>query len=160
VTYRPAAAFLALIVAGCGSAAPAHKSAATVSARDKAVKFAECMRSNGVSDFPDPKASGKFPGYGISVSETVWGRAVAACKDLQPPGIFDAHRTPKQQTTALRFAQCMRANGVKDFPDPANGQPLIDTTHIPSSNQPGGMTILNAAARKCHALLVQILGSQ
>ena len=38
---------------------------------------------------------------------------------------------------------------MKDFPDPANGEPLIDTTQIPSSNQPGGMTILNAATHKC-----------
>ena len=47
----------------------------------------------------------------------------------------------------------MRANGVKDFPDPVNGQPLIDTYRIPSSNTPGGMTILNAAAHKCADLL-------
>jgi hypothetical protein len=44
---------------------------------------------------------------------------------------------------------------VKDFPDPANGEPLIDTYQIPSSNRPGGMTILNAATEKCHALLAE-----
>jgi hypothetical protein len=47
----------------------------------------------------------------------------------------------------------MRENGVKDFPDPVNGQPLIDTTRIPSANRPGGMTILNAAGQKCGRLL-------
>ena len=26
----------------------------------------------------------------------------------------------------------MRDHGVKDFPDPANGEPLIDTTKVPS----------------------------
>jgi hypothetical protein len=31
--------------------------------RDKAVKFSECMRENGVSDFPDPNASGDFPAF-------------------------------------------------------------------------------------------------
>jgi hypothetical protein len=29
--------------------------------RDKAVKFAECMRDNGVTEFPDPDASGESP---------------------------------------------------------------------------------------------------
>ena len=43
----------------------------------------------------------------------------------------------------------MRDNGVKDFPDPAIDQPLIDTNRIPSTNTPGGMTILNAAGEKC-----------
>ena len=42
---------------------------------------------------------------------------------------------------------------MKDFPDPVNGEPLIDTYKIPSSNKPGGMTILNAATNKCGAVL-------
>ncbi|MEA2419469.1 MAG: hypothetical protein QOE60_1675, partial [Thermoleophilaceae bacterium] len=46
-------------------------------------------------------------------------------------------------------------HGVKDFPDPANGEPLIDTYRIPSSNRPGGMTILNAATKTCRDLLAE-----
>ena len=38
-----------------------------LTARDKAVKFAECMRAHGVSDFPDPDAKGDFD-YGVSVT--------------------------------------------------------------------------------------------
>ena len=30
--------------------------------RDKAVEFAECMRDNGVGEFPDPDASGELIG--------------------------------------------------------------------------------------------------
>jgi hypothetical protein len=33
---------------------------------------------------------------------------------------LDAKRSPEQQSAALNFAQCIRENGVKDFPDPAN----------------------------------------
>jgi hypothetical protein len=132
---------------GSSSTAASHNSTATP--REKAVKFAECMRENGYPDFPDPKASGEFPGFGISVTPAVWIKALHACKELQPPGSFSAHLSPKQLAVALKFAQCIRANGVKDFPDPVNGQPIVDTTRIPSSNKPGGMTILNAAMRKC-----------
>jgi hypothetical protein len=153
---------VALITVGCGSNAPsesgggAHKK---LTARDKAVKFAECIRAHGVRDFPDPDAKNQFQ-YGVSVTPAVWTRATTACKDLQPPGTLSAKRTTKQQSAALRFAQCVRDNGVKDFPDPVNGEPLIDTTKIPSSNQPGGMTILNAATHKCGGILDLAAGGQ
>lgn len=120
--------------------------------REKAVKFAECVRVHGVPHFPDPDATGNF-NFGVDVSAATFTAAVNACKALQPPGTLSAHRSTKQQSAALRFAACVRAHGVPDFPDPVNGQPLIDTTKIPSSNQPGGMTILNAATQKCGSVL-------
>ena len=157
---------LATLAAGCGNAptGAARTTTAThtttLSARDKAVKFSECLRANGVSDFPDPNASGQFPSYGVSVSKAVWTEAVAACKSLQPPGSLNAHLTQTQFSAALKFAQCVREHGVPDFPDPVNGQPLIDTTHIPSSNKPGGMTILNAATHTCGDLLALQTGGK
>ena len=83
---------------------------------------------------------------------------------MQGPGSHRASLAgsgaPKQQSAALKFAQCIRENGVKDFPDPVNGEPLVDTYRIPSSNQPGGMTILNAAMQKCGAILGLAAGGQ
>ena len=168
-------ALIGLISAGCGSNAPSETgttsnstgtassadAAATKKAtdQDKAVKLAECIRAHGVPHFPDPDAKGDFA-FGIDVSPAVWRKAVDACKDLAPPGAFSGKRSPKQQSAALRFAECVRENGVKDFPDPANGEPLIDTTHIPSSNRPGGMTILNAATHKCRSVLGLAAGGQ
>ena len=181
-TLWPLAAFgivvvVALIAAGCGgsqsssgtstaagtssrSNSTGHTSTAGHSPRERAVKFSECLRANGVSDFPDPNASGEFPSYGVSVSPAVWRKAVAACKALQPPGTLSAKLTPAQESAALEFAQCIRENGVPDFPDPVNGQPLVDTTRIPSSNKPGGMTILNAAMHKCGHFVAEQTGSQ
>ena len=166
---RPLAALamVALIGAGCGSAENGGTATGTASsgadkkltARDKAVKFAECIRAHGVSDFPDPNAKNDFE-YGVSVTPAVWKRATTACKDLQPPGTLSAKRTPKQQSASLRFAQCIRDHGVKDFPDPVNGEPVINTYKIPSSNRPGGMTILNAAIQKCRALMAKAVAGQ
>jgi hypothetical protein len=165
------AGLIGLIGAGCGSNASSESGTATstgtassgadtnLTARDKAVKFAECIRAHGVSDFPDPDAKNQFQ-YGVSVSPAVWKQATTACKDLQPPGTLSGKRTPKQQSASLRFAQCVRDHGVKDFPDPVNGEPLIDTYKIPSSNKPGGMTILNAATQKCGSVLGQAAGGQ
>jgi hypothetical protein len=161
-------ALISLISVGCGSNAPSETGTASSSGtggnknatdQDKAVKFAECMRANGVPDFPDANAKGQFV-YGVSVSPAVWTKAVDACKDLQPPGTLSAKRSPKQQSASLRFAQCIRENGVKDFPDPANGEPLVNTYEIPSANRPGGMTILNAAMEKCGDVLGRAAGGQ
>lgn len=164
-------ALLASIGAGCGSSAPSTTGTANGSAgggkgagnsatgQDKAVKFAACMRASGVPHFPDANAKGEFV-FGIDVSPAVWQKAVNACKALQPPGTLSAHRTPQQQTASLRFAQCMRENGVKDFPDPANGEPLINTYRIPSSSTSGGMSILNAAIQKCRSVLAEAAAGQ
>ena len=170
-----ALAMVALIGAACSNGSAKNGSTGTgtasssgttgsgadkkLTARDKAVKFAECIRAHGVSDFPDPNEKNEFE-YGVSVTAAVWDKATTACKDLQPPGTLSGKRTPKQQSASLRFAECVRANGVKDFPDPVNGEPVINTYKIPSSNRPGGMTILNAAVQKCRTVLGEAVGGQ
>jgi len=147
------AVLIGLLCAGCGSNANADSGTTgsgdqKAADRDQAVKFAACMRQNGVEDFPDPNAKGDFD-YGVSVSPQAWQQALAACKELQPPGSLSADRSPEEQAAGLRLARCIRANGVRDFPDPANGEPLIDTTRIPSTERKGGMAVLNAAIKKC-----------
>jgi hypothetical protein len=150
-------AMVALISAGCGGTSSAGSSGSNGAAttREKAVKFSECMRENGVSDFPDPDASGAFTietianGSSVDTSSVAFTRALTACKDLEPPGFTGETRSPEQQEAALEFAQCIRDYGVKDFPDPAIDEPLVDTNRIPSSDTPGGMSVLNAAMRAC-----------
>jgi hypothetical protein len=151
-----ALALIALIGAGCGGSSDSGGSNTTAANQEKAVKFAECMREHGVSQFPDPDASGKLTvdgvinGSSIDPDGPTWNNALDACKDLQPPGFTGGgERSSSQQEAALRFAQCVRENGVPDFPDPSPGQPLIDTNRIPSSNTANGMSILNAATHKC-----------
>ena len=126
--------------------------------RDQAVKFAGCMRAHGVREFPDPDASGNLTidqianGSSLDTSSAAFKQAISACKDLEPPGFTGGKRSPEQQKAALKFAQCIRENGVKDFPDPAPDGPLVDTNRIPSAARNGGMSILNAAMQKCRDL--------
>lgn len=93
------ALLLSLIGAGCskgsssGTAGSSNSTATTVDPHAQAVKFAECMRGNGVSDFPDPDASGDFI-YGISVSPEQWQKTLNECKHLQPPGTLSGKRDP------------------------------------------------------------------
>jgi hypothetical protein len=140
------------VISGCGSSAPASAGGAgtsTASAHEKAVKFAECIRSNGVSAFPDPDASGQFaygiPSYSspLNPSSAAWQHAIGACKSLEPPEFMPTSFTPKQLSARLKFAQCVRANGVPSFPDPTPHGPLVDVH--------GGQSIpgLQAAIQKC-----------
>jgi hypothetical protein len=154
-----ALAMVTLISAGCSNA-PAGSGASSdggnaSTAREQAVKFATCMRDNGVREFPDPDASGTFTietianGTSIDTDSATFQRAITTCKDLEPAGFTGFTRNPEQQQAALKFAQCIRDNGVTDFPDPAIDEPMIDTDRIPSTDTPGGMTILHAAMQKC-----------
>ena len=167
---RPLAALamVALIGAGCSNGSAENGSAGNTNAgQEQAVKFAECMRDNGVSEFPDPEASGELTidgvlnGSSLNPSSAGWQNAIAACEDLQPPGFTgDEEVTAEEQETRLEFARCIRENGVKDFPDPVEGEPLVDTNRIPSSATDDGMTILNAAMQKCGDVVADILGGQ
>jgi hypothetical protein len=164
---RPLAA-LALIamvalISACGSSAPAETGSGgannTTANAQKTVKFAECMRSNGVTEFPDPGASGNLTidgivnGSSLDPNAPAFKQAISACKDLEPAGFMGSKRSPQQQEAALKFAQCMRENGVPDFPDPTPNGPLIDTSRIPSAAGRGAQSIpgFQAAANKCTA---------
>jgi hypothetical protein len=162
-----ALALVALIGAGCGGNDSGGGNNAVAANQEKAVKFAQCMRENGVSQFPDPDASGELTidgvvnGSGIDPDGPTWQGAIDACKDLQPPGFTGGgERSAGQQSGALRFAQCIRENGVTDFPDPAQGQPLVDTNRIPSTATDRGMSILNAAMQKCGDLAAEAMRGQ
>jgi hypothetical protein len=152
LTFPIILALVALTAAGCGGAGRTSTTAGVAtSVRARAVRFSACMRTHGIADFPDPNRDNDFD-YGISVSATAWTRAVTACRAWQPPGTLSARRSQPAQSRALRFAACIRAHGVRDFPDPVNGEPIVDTYKIPSANRAGGMTILNAAMSACAAL--------
>lgn len=165
-----ALAIVALVGAGCSSASSENGGSGgtpnKATNRDKGVKFAECMRDNGVKDFPDPDASGELTVDGIANGSSVdtngaaWQSAIGACKDLQPSGFTGHKRSAEQQTYALKFAQCIRENGVSDFPDPAPDAPLVDTRRIPSAAGKGaqGIPELNAAMQTCGVVFADKLG--
>jgi hypothetical protein len=191
-TLRPLAALamVAVIAAGCSNAPAENEnsgsgngsSGGTTSAantasgtsggsekgpdQSKAMRFAKCMRDNGVSEFPDPDASGELTidaianGSSLDTNSPTWKAAIAACRDLQPSGFTGHTRSAEQQEAALEFAQCMRDNGVKDFPDPAPDAPLIDTTRIPSAAGRGALSIpgFKDAQEKCGDLARKALG--
>ena len=155
-----ALAMVALTIAGCSNEPPEN-----ATNDNKAMKFAECMRDNGIREFPDPDASGALTidgvvnGSSLDPSAPAWEEAIGACKELQPPGFLgDQNVSDEEQEVRLEFAQCMRDNGVEDFPDPAKGEPLVNTNLIPSAATPGGMSAINAAMQTCGDFAAEAIG--
>jgi hypothetical protein len=88
-------------------------------------KFSACMRKHGVASFPDPNSQGVITihsGMGIDPGSPAFRAARTVCQKLLPNG---GQPTPAQmaqrQQQALAFSACMRAHGIKDFPDPSDG---------------------------------------
>jgi hypothetical protein len=156
---------IAASISACGSSAPAETgtgggSSTTLANAQKGVEFAACMRRNGVGQFPDPSASGELTidavanGSSVDPNSPAFTQALSACKSLEPAGFMGSKRSSQQQQAGLRFARCIRENGVSDFPDPLPNGPLVDTNRIPSTAQPGGMSALHAAMQKCSDVAV------
>ena len=104
-------------VAACGSShTTGHGS------ESQGLKFADCMRANGVPTFPDPSGGGgglNLAGTGINPQSPAFKSARGACARLAPGGASGGVKaTESQFLGALRFAKCMRAHGFASFPDP------------------------------------------
>jgi hypothetical protein len=125
------------------SAAPAAPNA-QVNPRDAQLKFAQCMRQNGVN-MPDPQ-----PGQPARIPDANGDQAKleAATKKCQPllqqGGGQINPSDPKFRDALVKFAKCMRQHGV-DMPDPGPDGRM----QIPS----GAQAKLQAAQQQCNQLL-------
>ncbi|MFI0448907.1 hypothetical protein [Actinomadura sp. 6N118] len=135
---------------GSGSGVAAG-SGATGKGNDQYLKFAQCMRQNGVPEWPDPIDGTKFrlprgsDGRPVINPKSPQFKAAAQkCESLRPPG-WTSQKNPAAQAQALKYAQCMRKNGVPQFPDPQGGAQDIGDAN-PHSPQ------FKAAAQKCQSL--------
>ncbi|MFB4319607.1 hypothetical protein [Actinomadura sp. 21ATH] len=120
-----------------------------LTADQRNVKFAECMRKNGV-DMEDPK-----PGEGPRIMVTggpkqgeVMEKAQQACKQYAPQQNAGPGGDKQAEERGRKFAECMRKNGVENFPDPEPGQRGIKIT-----GEVGKDPDLQTAQQKCQDLL-------
>jgi hypothetical protein len=93
---------------------------------ENSLKFAQCMRKNGV-DMDDPK-----PGKAVTlrigkgISKATVDKAMESCRKYDPMQQGQGRPDPKGQEAARKEAKCMRENGVEDFPDPKDGGIRLD----------------------------------
>ena len=164
---RPAAALLAvgLVAAACGGSdaedtiavasldEPTTETTSEPGADDAErtdeeamLAFAQCVRANGVDDFPDPStdADGNISfelfGSGIEIGTETFDAAVAACES-EVEGVAIGGGQGIDQTevedTMLEFTECLRNEGIDvgDFTFPEAGGPP------PGAGEDGGFEL-------------------
>ncbi len=119
------AAGCVLALAACGSSSNPSSASSSSSNESAGIRYADCMRSHGVSNFPDPGGGGggiKIP-IG-SAQAPAFQSAQSACSKLMPgPGPLKGPASESRKLAMLKLAQCMRAHGLTTFPDPTSTPP-------------------------------------
>lgn len=154
-----------LIAAGCGGkSATTAATTATPSAQSGLFAYSHCMRSHGVSNFPDP-----IPGEGIPKDKLLrlfgspqFSIASNACQHVMPAGGLGpqtaATPTRVRLAAALAFARCMRVRGFRTFPDPTRqGEltPQMVTAAGLDLHQPAVLQAGLACAPVTHGLITR-----
>jgi hypothetical protein len=118
-----AAMMLAILAAACGaSKAATHGDGPPASSDDheSIMAIVTCFRAHGAADFPDPVYD---PGDGRWHFATSPAGVPAAtgqsCQSLFPVTTPSPDLPQAQLQQLVRFAQCMRREGVTTWPDPA-----------------------------------------
>jgi hypothetical protein len=144
------------------SSADAPTQAQIKHGQQDAVRFAKCMRSHGVPNFPDPTSPKEFK-LDIASSEgsPAFQSAKTACDHaLQgggPPSQSTAQRQA-QTVAGLAFARCLRSHGFPNFPDPTSSGQI---THEMLANagidprQPAVLQAADACVSVTHGLLTK-----
>lgn len=109
----------------CGSSVTSNPG--SVSGGGKRIRLADCMRSHGVPNFPDPSVGGGIQingSSGINLRSPAFQSAQSACSKLLPGGGPGAGPAPESRRLAMvKLAQCMRKHGLSTFPDPTATPP-------------------------------------
>ena len=157
-----------IVIAACGSNSSSSggppNQRQLQQAQQAAVAFADCMRSHGVSNFPDPTTSPRE--FKQSLDPTTahapaFQPAVSACRHLLPRGGRHSQNPPHTQAqiaAILAFARCLRSHGFPSFPDPTSSG---DLTHQMLANaginlhQPGVLQAGDACVSVTHGIVTK-----
>ncbi|MCL2417813.1 MAG: hypothetical protein FWD04_00855 [Conexibacteraceae bacterium] len=121
-------------LAACGGSSSPNTSNASTGHTNTGLKLAECMRSHGVADYPDPgngpnqmqvgqngSGGGSFTVNGVHLQESprTVQKAMSECQHTLPHGPpISGAKLAQIRQGVLKMAECMRSHGVPNFPDP------------------------------------------
>jgi hypothetical protein len=149
-----AGASSAFLVAGCGATPHAASGVGSPNERATAVlrSLARCIRTHGVTNFPDPQIGGDGVPRIPDSAPRVPVSAQQACRGVfaQLPPQYTA-TTPVSTTDfqkLLRLARCIRTHGIPDWPDPN----ALGEFPINARIQRGGKPLFVPAVRACARL--------
>jgi hypothetical protein len=103
-------------------ASPSSNASSTSGQVAKALAYTHCMRGHGVLKFPDPNSQGQIPKVGLQqlgVSSAQYQAAQSTCSHLLPSNGGSSQSSDQLMMNSLwKFARCVRAHGVPNWPDP------------------------------------------
>ena len=113
------------------------------------------MRKNGVPGFPGPNSQGDFlinGRNGVDPNSPTFQAAQKACKALAPKAPTAA-QSSSFLAQALEFSQCMRSNGVPNFPGPKESGGRVALTIGNGSGINPNSPQFQKATQACHSLM-------
>ena len=164
IPLSAAIAGVALLAAGCGATKTTSTSGSLSSKSPPgnfvadAYKYAACMRSHGVANFPDPTVTHNAGGTQIAIhavgpNSPQFNAASQACRGILPaPSKSElAQQAADQRRHAqdlVSFARCLRSHGITRFPDP-NGQGQLSLQEVQADGIDLQAPSFRAAALAC-----------
>lgn len=171
---------IVLLLAACGGSSSSTGSGTSNAGRptdsgspsSQLLAFSGCMQAHGVPNFPSPSSgrnSFDVDAQQLGVSDSRYQAAVTACQGLLPTGgslqqqtdvcvwFGDCPPTVLQRllTVERKYARCMRAHGMPDWPDPTvdggKGRPVFDLSDAGVDPQATDSPQFRSEDRECRS---------
>jgi len=145
---------IAVLAAGCGGSTGSG-SVGSASIKVQFLAYSRCMRSHGISDFPDPTilSGGGFafqisagPGSDLSSNNPTFKAANQVCRGSLPGDQHTQTGSDPHIAVEVRWARCLRSHGVPSFPDP-DSQGAFDSAKF-NDDSPA----FKAASKACNSV--------
>jgi hypothetical protein len=148
--HRPAliasAFLLGSLIAGCGHGPTVKPESSKDGAFQQALVYSQCMRANGVPNFPDPQKQGKGARVDLpkNADTPELKKALEACRDKMPQGDAEGPNGGSVDSAKLAtWVKCMRTKLPK-LPDPDVSGNTITVTLKGSGITAGSAAFENA----------------
>jgi hypothetical protein len=166
-------ALSATVIAACGSSSPqttTNSGSGPTQAQIQhyqtdAVKFTDCMRNHGITNFPDAPgpngAGGRTWKSAFQNSSPGFATADTACRHFLPAGGQTQSAPPshRQIGAMLAFARCVRRHGFTRFPDPNSSgitHPMLAAAGI-DLHQPALVRAADACVGVTHGAMTRAM---
>jgi hypothetical protein len=136
---------------GCGSTGPLSGTVTNApSGSNSPIQFSQCIRANGVPSFADPGPGG-YQRSGINLQSPAVQSAMNACMHYLPQSGHSPPVPASVRHQELLLANCMRANGVPNFPDPDKNGDIEFPVTSPIPQSPAFQRAQNGPCKKMGA---------
>jgi hypothetical protein len=142
-----ATAAVSLLAAGCGGGSSTTAAKTTAATPSGALAYARCMRSHGVTNFPDPTGGNHKEAIESALQAVGNPKAQAAqtaCLHVNGGSPGTGQTGVQSDAAMLAFARCIRSHGFPNFPDPTSSGQLTHEMLANAGINPQQPAVLHA----------------